>query len=289
MKCDETPIQVGQLNEDMAEIERENDNLTDEVDHHVIKMVELIEQLNERIPCDHCPMTFQTDDTLNEHINDVHVAWKWNDKSKKWDKTLKLKLESPPESPGRIPCDHCPKTFHTEDTLKEHINDEHVAWKWNEKSKKWDKTLKSKLESLPNPEPISDVKIVPKKIEYINGRIPCDQCPKTFQSEYTFRKHIKVVHVSLKNINGRIPCDQCPTTFRNERNYRNHIQVVHVGLKNRKECSTCGKKFQSLYHLKRHQQSVHEGLRFHCNLCERHFSDTRRLKNHIRDDHGSEV
>ena len=237
MKCDETPIQVGQLNEDMAEIERENENLTDEVDHHVIKMVELIEQLNERIPCDHCP-----------------------------------------------------KTFRTEDTLKEHINDEHVAWKWNEKSKKWDKTLKSKLESLPNPEPISDVKIVPKKtIVYINGRIPCDQCPKTFQSEYTFRKHIKVVHVSLKNINGRIPCDQCPTTFRNERNYRNHIQVVHVGLKNKKECSTCGKKFQSLYHLKRHQQSVHEGLRFHCNLCERHFSDNRRLKNHIRDDHGSEV
>ena len=204
LKCDETPIQVGQLNEDMAEIGRENENLTDEVDHHVKKMVELIEQLNERIPCDHCP-----------------------------------------------------KTFRTEDTLKEHINDEHVAWKWNDKSKKWDKTLKSKLESLPNPEPISDVKIAPKK--------------------------------NIVYINGRIPCDQCPTTFRNERNYRNHIQVVHVGLKNKKECSTCGKTFQSLYHLKRHQQSVHEGLRFHCNLCERHFSDNRRLKNHIRDDHGSEV
>ena len=256
LKCDETPIQVGQLNEDMAEIGRENENLTDEVDHHVIKMVELIEQLNGQIPSDHCPKTFQTEDTLNDHINDVHVAWKWNDKSKKWDKTLKLKLESPPESPGRIPCDHCPKTFRTEDTLNEHINDVHVAWKWNEKSKKWDKILKSTLESLTNPEPISDVKKVPKKIEYINGRIPCDQCP---------------------------------TTFRNERNYRNHIQVVHVGLKNKKECSTCGKKFQSLYHLKRHQQSVHEGLRFHCNLCERHYSDNRRLKNHIRDDHGSEV
>ena len=134
---------------------------------------------------------------------------------------------------------------------------------WDDESLKWDETpmqaLKAKLESLPDPEPFSDVKIVSKKnfqFRLINGRIPCDQCPKTFRTENTFKKHIK---------------------------------VVHVGLTNKPKCSTCGKRFQSHYHLKRHQQSVHEGLRFHCNLCTKHFSDNRYLRNHVRAEHESEM
>ena len=117
-------------------------------------------------------------------------------------------------------------------------------------------TLKMKLESLLLPDPYFEQKPQkPSKMPKINGRFPCNQCPKLFKTKCTLLKHIK---------------------------------VIHVGLKVKPKCGKCGKRYQSAYHLKRHVQQVHEGVRVHCTQCPMNFYDNRFLKQHIRLEHGVE-
>ena len=50
-------------------------------------------------------------------------------------------------------------------------------------------------------------------------------------------------------------------------------------------CFACSKEFKSPWHLKRHIESVHAGIRHECNFCEKSFSQIAFLKKHKRDSH----
>ena len=47
----------------------------------------------------------------------------------------------------------------------------------------------------------------------------------------------------------------------------------------------CYKNFDSAWHLKRHNESVHEGIRYKCDLCEQSYSQEYFLKKHKKDAH----
>ena len=78
-------------------------------------------------------------------------------------------------------------------------------------------------------------------------------------------------------------CFQCNKTFSRARDLKRHINTVHEGLKPHK-CNICGKAYNDL---KRHINSVHDGLKQHTFLCfcGEGFSEARDLKRHINSIH----
>ena len=66
---------------------------------------------------------------------------------------------------------------------------------------------------------------------------------------------------------------------------KRHIDSVHEGLKNH-NCETCGKDFNLKSTLRRHIRNVHEGLKNHkCDLCVNAFTCKADLKAHIANVH----
>ena len=50
-------------------------------------------------------------------------------------------------------------------------------------------------------------------------------------------------------------------------------------------CDKCESQFKTRYHLVRHIQSIHEGVKYACNQCDQHFSQDGTLYEHIRSKH----
>ena len=53
------------------------------------------------------------------------------------------------------------------------------------------------------------------------------------------------------------------------------------------DCDQCDHKYTQNGALKKHKQSVHEGLRYECDQCEYRATDKESLKRHKRSKHGS--
>ena len=52
------------------------------------------------------------------------------------------------------------------------------------------------------------------------------------------------------------------------------------------QCSECDKTFSHDHNLKRHQNSVHKGIKYPCNQCDYKATQTTHLKTHIKSKHG---
>ena len=77
----------------------------------------------------------------------------------------------------------------------------------------------------------------------------CDVC-HVFETRL---KHTLKRHKELKHGDHSVTCNICSKHFGNEKALQNH-KTVHTGY----PCQTCGKRFKSNYHRKRHIVSVHE-------------------------------
>ena len=63
-----------------------------------------------------------------------------------------------------------------------------------------------------------------------------------------------------------LPCDQCPKTFDTKRKLQYHLQTVHVA--KLFQCAHCDKRFKHRAQLRVHTVSVHENDRnFKCLFC----------------------
>ena len=56
-----------------------------------------------------------------------------------------------------------------------------------------------------------------------------------------------------------------------------HVELVHM--QKRVPCNFCGKEMSEV-HLQRHIRSVHQGVRYKCDACEKSFDRPYRLKKH---------
>ena len=56
-----------------------------------------------------------------------------------------------------------------------------------------------------------------------------------------------------------------------------HVELVHM--QKRVPCSFCGKEMSEV-HLQRHIRSIHQGVRYKCDQCEKSFDRPYRLKKH---------
>ena len=109
-------------------------------------------------------------------------------------------------------------------------------------------------------------------------RRECPKCPgKTFAPS-TFVNHIREVH----NIGKHVECpeDNCTVKFRKRGDMIKHYSVVH---ENKKElCTDCGEYFKNL---KYHKETVHDGLRYKCNSCDKEYKTEKMLKQHVETVH----
>eukprot|EP00111_Clytia_hemisphaerica_P018712 TCONS_00055293-protein len=78
-------------------------------------------------------------------------------------------------------------------------------------------------------------------------------------------------------------CQVCGRNFSTNDNLKRHKQTVHEGLSKDHLCQVCGQNFSTNANLKRHERTVHEGVRdFMCKVCGKEFSNRRGMLNHER-------
>ena len=83
-------------------------------------------------------------------------------------------------------------------------------------------------------------------------------------------------------------CDLCNLSFSNSNSLSKHIISVHDPLKKEPEvfkCTKCPKVFEHINGLNLHNQSVHEGIRFKCQFCDKAYTTKYNVENHIRMNH----
>lgn len=103
----------------------------------------------------------------------------------------------------------------------------------------------------------------------------CLHCEKGFNSNPRLRDHINNVHGTKQEI----PCDKCGKIFNSLRNLQTHM--VYHQAPNLK-CNYCEKLFYIKKNLREHQESVHLGITYTCELCNRSFQSTSGLRRHAK-------
>ena len=122
-------------------------------------------------------------------------------------------------------------------------------------------------------------------------------CDYGSKSKEDLQNHIKSNHIELKDEltdkepNNSIPdknrpfrCVKCNRCFSQKVNLKRHIESVHEGIKPLKchKCDICDYKTAKKTDLKRHIESVHEGIKpYKCNICAFETARKGNLKNHI--------
>ena len=89
-------------------------------------------------------------------------------------------------------------------------------------------------------------------------------------------KHV----LKTESIGPELQCKQCNKHYTDERGLRRHIQSVHEGVKY--ACDQCHQQFTQPNSLKLHIQSLHEGIKFACNQCDKQYTAKDRLTRHIQ-------
>ena len=80
-------------------------------------------------------------------------------------------------------------------------------------------------------------------------------------------------------------CSLCDARYAKNFHLKRHIETVHEGLKPHK-CSICSKGFAELCNLKHHIATVHEGKRPHqCTICGKRFAKNNQLNMHVETVH----
>lgn len=103
----------------------------------------------------------------------------------------------------------------------------------------------------------------------------CSQCDLEFRFLGSYIDHLREHAAQMP-----YACPLCPDTFSGEENLSNHIFECHKQHDSMK-CSTCGKSFSNLRHLKKHKL-LHKGARSHfCLPCNVSFSCISALKTHL--------
>ena len=157
--------------------------------------------------CPHCPYKQHALHRLNIHIDNVH----------------------PDIEEKKFFCDHCPKSFIFQDSLKKHMD-----------------TVKIKGKYLPR----------------VN--INCDYCKEALETSFAVKMHYRLEHPNKPMLlpeHTRYNCDLCDTFYFHELHLKNHVRRVHesetIGPKLSINCDYCDEVFTASFFLKKHYKNLH--------------------------------
>ena len=200
---------------------------------------------NHNDQCAQCPEIFERWEDHKEHVEKLHMG--------KW----------------KMKCGFCPDKFDDETDLKSH----HVTYHMQ----------KPMLTVTKNGEPEVKKKYIPAKkvceecgshvsnlkVHMIGvhgvAKYICSQCPLTFKTTDSLKRHIEWVHV-------KVPCSECGEMV-GRRKMSRHIASKHTSIYDRKfKCEVCGKGFNDKAKLSDHK-NVHTGEKpFKCKFCSACFA-----------------
>ncbi|XP_063545020.1 zinc finger protein 62 homolog [Cydia strobilella] len=125
--------------------------------------------------------------------------------------------------------------------------------------------------------------------------IKCDECSEVFSHPNGVYQHYLREHPDTPYrfaVRRHYLCEQCGKTFKSPGLLQQH-GLIHLGLRppaakkppGRNSCRLCGKTYSKLSGLFRHKLT-HLGVRRHkCHICEKAFTDTSNLKQHVQGVH----
>ena len=146
----------------------------------------------------------------------------------------------------------------------------------------------------------------------------CDICRKRFNLKHVLERHKWVKHLCPKNFK----CNSCPEKFKTDISLKRHVERMHceevmeeISVDDKlkttvwwkgshspcecsnckldqssktHECPTCSKKYERVYHLKRHIRTKHcKDLDFECYICCKKFKLKSLMKRHLWAKHHS--
>ena len=110
------------------------------------------------------------------------------------------------------------------------------------------------------------------------GRRECLKCPGKSFAPSTFINHIREVHIVGRHVACLEP--SCEVRFRKRGDMVRHHETVH---QNKKElCGECGEHVKNL---KYHRETVHEGIRYKCEACDKEYRTEKMLRQHVETVH----
>ena len=81
----------------------------------------------------------------------------------------------------------------------------------------------------------------------------------------------------------KYPCDQCDYKSKRKTGLKRHHESVHDGIKY--VCQECGYNATQISHLQKHKQSVHDGVTYDCPQCDYKATQKGNLQTHIKSVH----
>lgn len=97
----------------------------------------------------------------------------------------------------------------------------------------------------------------------------CDYCGYACLGKETMRHHM-ITHVELEN-RIKYPCHLCSVICISINGYHTHVKNVH-GERKIHDCPECERKFTTSTGMKEHIKSFHRHEKFECPICNRFFS-----------------
>ena len=117
----------------------------------------------------------------------------------------------------------------------------------------------------------------------------CKKCNKRFAASRDLRKHVDIVHLNKAEEYKK----ECPICHVRVQQLKTHIRFIHRNEGKTSEysgiCPHCEKTFSNDYKVKRHIETVHEGVKhWQCSVCPKRFYEKKDLGRHIRGVHMKE-
>ena len=256
------------------------------------------EPIISNISCKECGMKFISHEDLEKHF-------KFNHKSKDVDIVIpRSAIGSIPKPPPsfRKPkekiesvCDQCGQVCTSFEGLRSHVRRVHL------KTRKHACHICSRKFHASS-EKREHIRIVHEK----NKDFICEHCGRAFGTANQLENHTLNIHSEDKNFQCHVckksygtklslnnhlrfheepkyNCETCGRKFKTSEHKKKHVLVVHEGIR-KYECDNCGKKFSTSNNLKQHQSSVHEGKQLYnypCTYCDKSFNRNHLLQIHV--------
>jgi hypothetical protein len=129
----------------------------------------------------------------------------------------------------------------------------------------------------------------PSSIMVEEEKFCCKACDKQFSTAKILKRHMLESHPVSTDETLEFVCQECGKNFKRNSNLQRHISSVHgklgadqavVDETKSHHCQHCDAKFRQKCHLKEHML-IHSGARYHCNICDKHFSRIHTLRVHL--------
>ncbi|XP_030746097.1 PR domain zinc finger protein 5-like isoform X2 [Sitophilus oryzae] len=165
-----------------------------------------------------------------------------------------MKVHLAPEELQFFACAHCDKKYKSKQTLKYHIEDNHIDTRMHESQKNDYRcsTCNYQARDLPKLRRHEKVHLAREERQLF----ACAHCDKKYTTKQKLKEHLQYVHINSRNIVYR--CATCNYKTQRKAHFRQHKQI-HWAPEERQlfACTHCKSKYTTNSSLQRHLKRVH--------------------------------